>query len=138
VQNEAAQSFLQAGTFLGEVAQIEKQISPNTKTTIDELGTMDPLGSTTVYPNYTVPDEYWVCSGGIYAYIFSKLAVVGIDAVGESQLNGYPGQYPSVSLIDYHPGGNPWRTETTAGNSVNLPPLLLSCRLKRKFNRMST
>jgi hypothetical protein len=107
VQNEAAQSFQQADTFLDEVAQIEavrKQVSPHTKTIIDELGTMDPLGSTTVYPNYTIPVEYWVWSGGIYAYIFSKLAVVGIDAVGESQLSGYPGQYPSVSLIDYHTG----------------------------------
>ncbi|KAJ5198205.1 uncharacterized protein N7498_007322 [Penicillium cinerascens] len=106
-QNEAAQSFQQADTFLGEVVQIEaarRQISPHTKTTIDELGTMDPLGSTTVYPNYTIPEEYWVWSGGIYAYIFSKLAVVGIDAIGESQLSGYPGQYPSVSLIDYHTG----------------------------------
>jgi hypothetical protein len=94
VQNEAAQSFQQADTFLGEVTQIEavrKQISPHTKTTIDQLGTMDPLGSTTVYPKYTIPDKYWVWSGGIYAYIFSKLAIVGINAVGESQLSGYPG-----------------------------------------------
>lgn len=124
MQNEAAQSFQQAGTFLGEDAQIEsvrKQISPHTKTTVDVLSTMDPLGSTTVYPNYTIPDEYWVWSGGIYAYIFSKLAVVGIDAVGESQLSGYPGQYPSVSLIDYHTGGKPWRSETIADNSVNVP-----------------
>ncbi|KAJ5273767.1 hypothetical protein N7478_008892 [Penicillium angulare] len=106
-QSEAAQSFQMADTFIGEVEQIEeirKQISPLSRTTVDELGTMDPLGSTTIYPDYTIPDEYWVWSGGIYAYIFSKLAVLGIDAVGESQLSGYPGQYPSVSMVDYHTG----------------------------------
>jgi hypothetical protein len=106
-QNEAAQSFEMADTFLEEVAEIEvarKAISPSTRTTINELGTMDPLGSTVIYDNYTIPDEYWVWSGGIYAYLFSKLAVAGIDAVGESQLSGYPGQYPSVSMIYYQTG----------------------------------
>ena len=106
-QSEAAQSFKMADTFLAEVQQIEaarKQISPSARTTVNELGTMDPLGSTTIYPDYTIPDEYWVWSGGIYAYIFSNLAVMGIDAVGESQLSGYPGQYPSVSMVDYHTG----------------------------------
>ncbi|CAI7678905.1 unnamed protein product [Penicillium pancosmium] len=106
-QNEAAQSFQMADTFLGEVAEIEaarKAMSPSTRTTINELGTMDPLGSTVIYDNYTIPDEYWVWSGGIYAYLFSKLAVAGIDAVGESQLSGYPGQYPSVSMIYYQTG----------------------------------
>ena len=106
-QNEAEQSFKMADTFLDEVAEIEavrKAISPSTRTTINELGTMDPLGSTVIYDNYTIPEEYWVWSGGIYAYIFSKLAVVGIDAIGESQLSGYPGQYPSVSMIYYQTG----------------------------------
>lgn len=65
---------------------------------------MDPLRSTAIYPNYTVPTEYWVWSGGIHAYIFPKLSIVGIDAIGESQLSGYPGQYPCMSLIDYHTG----------------------------------
>ncbi|KAK5788205.1 hypothetical protein VI817_009163 [Penicillium citrinum] len=65
-----------------------------------------PLRSTVFYDNYTIPGQYWVWIGGVYAYIFLKLAVVGIDAIGESQLSGYAGQYPSVSMI-YHQTGLP-------------------------------
>lgn len=106
-QDEAAQSFQQADQFFTEVQQIEaarKRISPHTKTTLDEIGTMDPLGSTVVYPNYTIPDEYWVWSGGIYAYVYSTVAAMGINVVGESQLVGYPSQYPSVSMVDWETG----------------------------------
>ncbi|KAJ5223069.1 uncharacterized protein N7469_009309 [Penicillium citrinum] len=57
-QNEAAQSFKMASTFLAEVAEIEavrKASSPLTRTTINELGTMDPpsdqLCSTIIIPS---------------------------------------------------------------------------------------
>ena len=106
-QNEAAQAWTATDTFITEVQQMEavrKSLSPNTKTTVNEIGTMDPLGATTIYPDYTIPPEYWLWSGGIYAYIFSKLAELGIDVVGESQLVGYPGQYPSVSMVDWATG----------------------------------
>ncbi|KAJ5808776.1 hypothetical protein N7474_010045 [Penicillium riverlandense] len=106
-QREAAQSFQMAEQLVGEVEAIEavrKRISPRTKTTMDEIGTMDPMGSTTIYPGYTIPEEYWVWSGGVYAYVFSRMALLGIDVVGESQLSGYPGQYPSVSLIYWKTG----------------------------------
>jgi hypothetical protein len=38
----------------------------------------------------------------MYAYIFIETAKMGIDVVGESQLIGYPTQYPSVSLMNYN------------------------------------
>jgi hypothetical protein len=106
-QDEATSSFQQADQFFEEVAEIEaarKQIAPNTKTTVDEIGTMDPNGDTTIVPGYTIPAEYWAWSGGVFAYIFSNLTTQGIDVVGESQLSGYPGQYPSVSMIDWNTG----------------------------------
>ncbi|OQE43732.1 hypothetical protein PENCOP_c003G04752 [Penicillium coprophilum] len=95
-----------AETFFGEIQHIEavkNQFSPSTRTTINALGTMDPMGSTAIYLSYTIPDEYWVCSGG-YTTTSFQLAVMGIDPVGESQLSGYPAQYPSVSMVDYHTG----------------------------------
>jgi hypothetical protein len=100
-------SFQQADTFLLEVAQIEsirKQLSPNVRTTLDEVGTIDPMAGTTIYPGYTDPDEYWVWSGGLYAYVFSQVATMGIDVIGESQLVGYPSQYPSVSMVNWTTG----------------------------------
>jgi len=36
--------------------------------------------------------------------IFSHLATLGIDAAGESQLVGYPSQFPSVSMVDWETG----------------------------------
>ncbi|KZP30042.1 hypothetical protein FIBSPDRAFT_1038407 [Athelia psychrophila] len=80
-QNEAAQSFAQADVFLADVSQVDairQALSPATR--------------------------YWIWSGGIYAYIFAKAAVMGIDAVGESQLVGCPTQYPSVSMVDWTTG----------------------------------
>ena len=33
-----------------------------------------------------------------------ELTKLGVDVIGESQLVGYPSQYPSVSMIDYNNG----------------------------------
>ncbi len=41
----------------------------------------------------------------MYAYIFGQLATQGIDIAGESQLVGYPTQFPSVSMVDWNTGG---------------------------------
>ena len=40
----------------------------------------------------------------IYAYVFVALGRLGIDVIGESQLVGYPSQFPSVSMMNYHNG----------------------------------
>jgi hypothetical protein len=106
-EQEAAQCFAQADTFLSDVTQIEairKQLSPNVKTTLNEIGTFDPQGTITVIPGYTVPPEYYVWSGAVYAYVFSGITAMGIDVIGESQLVGYPSQYPSVSMVNYTTG----------------------------------
>lgn len=106
-EQEAAQCFSQADTFLGAVTQIEairKQLSPGVKTTLDEIGTFDPQGTTTIVPGYTVPPEYYVWSGAVYAYVFSGVTAMGIDVIGESQLVGYPSQFPSVSMVNYTTG----------------------------------
>jgi hypothetical protein len=42
----------------------------------------------------------------MYAHIYLELAKIGIDAAGESQLVGYPTQFPDVSMMNWE-NGNP-------------------------------
>ncbi|KAJ5632028.1 hypothetical protein N7490_008367 [Penicillium lividum] len=50
----------------------------------------------------------------------STIAVLGIDAVGGSQLSGYPGQYPSAPMVDYHTGLPTARLLCESSNSYRL------------------
>ena len=102
--------FDQADAFLREVPYIEavrKRFSPETRTTIDELGSILPSDFGQGQPGYSfkpIAPSYWNLSGALYAYIFAHLARLGIDVVGESQLLGYPGQFPSVSMLNWGTG----------------------------------
>jgi hypothetical protein len=90
--------FDQANAFLGKVQNIEnirKRLAPKTFTTINEIGTI--IGD-------NIPNFYWNLSGAMYAYIYLELTKMGIDVAGESQLVGYPTQFPSVSMIDWKNG----------------------------------
>ena len=40
----------------------------------------------------------------MYAYIYGEAAKLGIEVVGESQMVGYPTQWPSVSMVDWNTG----------------------------------
>lgn len=40
-------------------------------------------------------------AAALYADLYIQLARMGIDVIGESQLVGYPSQYPSVSMMNY-------------------------------------
>lgn len=98
--------FPRADTFLDVVDQIEAariQFAPHVRTTVDETGTILDTAGTQADPA-PVPDAYWNYSAAIYAYVFAQLALKGIDVVGESQLVGSPGQYPSVSMVDWETG----------------------------------
>jgi hypothetical protein len=102
--------FDQADRFLATVKFIEsirKRLSPETKTDTDELGIILPddgveIAERKAHP-FTTPEVYWNVAGALYAYLFIDLAKQGIDVIGESQLVGYPSQFPSVSMMD-------WRT----------------------------
>jgi hypothetical protein len=102
--------FDQADRFLASVKFIEsirKRLSPETKTDTDELGVILPgdgveIAEKKAHP-FTSPELYWNAAGALYAYLFIDLAKQGIDVIGESQLVGYPTQFPSVSMMD-------WRT----------------------------
>ena len=98
--------FSQADRFLATVGQIEdirRTLAPTVRTTVNELGSILPAAATQPDPA-PIPDAYWNFSGGVYAYVFARLALMGIDIVGESQLVGYPGQFPSVTMLDWATG----------------------------------
>jgi len=103
--------FAQAADFVSSVRYIEaikKRLSPGTRTMINETGAilrndLDPATSAdTTDPS--IPKSFWNLSGAVYAYVYEELAKLGIDVVGESQLVGYPSQFPSVTMVDWHTG----------------------------------
>jgi len=102
--------FTQADGFLncvGFIESIRQRLSPSTKTTIDEIGSIAAEDGPQGEPGYVYkpyPNSYWNLSGATYAYVFARLAAIGIDIAGESQLVGYPTQFPSVSMVDWETG----------------------------------
>ena len=95
--------FDEADGFLGKVRYVEsirKRLSPETKTDLDELGAILPTDNTRV-DNVPPPALYWNLAGALYADLFIETSRMQIDIVGESQLIGYPTQYPSVSMMDW-------------------------------------
>lgn len=103
--------FAQADGFLATVRYIEairKRLSPSTRTMINEVGIIlaeDAVvtgGGDGDEPD--IPDAYWNLAGALYAHLVAELTKLGIDVVGASQLVGYPGQFPSVSMVDWQTG----------------------------------
>jgi hypothetical protein len=102
--------FAQVDGFLNTVRYVEsirKRLSPQTRTMINEIGVISPDDIAQGDPNRVskpIPDAYWNLAGAEYAYIFAELTRLGIDVAGESQLVGYPTQFPSVSMVDWNNG----------------------------------
>lgn len=99
--------FDQADRFLTTVRyveQIRKRLSPETKTDTDELGVILPTDNRPDDAKIAIPARYWNAAGALYAYLYIGLARQAIDVIGESQLVGYPSQYPSVTMIDWKNG----------------------------------
>ena len=96
--------FDQAERFLTTVKYVEairKRLSPETKTDCDELGVILPTDNTPNDAQVMIPARYWNAAGALYAYLYMALARQGIEVVGESQLVGYPTQFPSVTMVDW-------------------------------------
>jgi hypothetical protein len=102
--------FAQADGFLNTVRYIEsirKRLSPETRTTVDEIGAISADDLSQDQPGHVtqpIPNSYWNLSCAMYAYIFGELSRMGVDVAGESQLVGYPTQFPSVSMVDWNSG----------------------------------
>lgn len=105
--------FDQANGFLNTVRfaeDIRKRLSPETKTDLDELGVILPNDNSAA-DKVPPPAAYWNLAGSLYAYLYVELSRQQIDIIGESQLVGYPSQYPSVSMmnwIDNKPNARFW------------------------------
>jgi hypothetical protein len=102
--------FEQADAFLNSVRYVEvirQRLSPHTQTTVDEIGSIDSSDFDQGKPGYVykdLPQSYWNLSAATYAYVYVGLARQGIDVAGESQMVGYPTQFPSVSMVDWNTG----------------------------------
>ncbi len=97
--------FDQASRFVDLVRYIQSiraRLSPATATDIDELGAI--LADDNATPRGPIPDSYWNLCSAMYAYLYSELAQLGVEVVGESQLVGYPSQFPSVSMVNWNTG----------------------------------
>jgi hypothetical protein len=95
--------FDQAVGFLNTVRYVEsirKRLSPATRTDLDELGVILPTDNT-AQDKTPPPAAYWNLAGALYGYLYIELAQLEIDVVGESQLAGYPTQFPSVSMMNW-------------------------------------
>ncbi|MFN7999088.1 MAG: glycosyl hydrolase family 39 [Bryobacteraceae bacterium] len=99
---EQARYFVTQARYIDAIRQ---RLSPSTRTTINEVGSILPgdPGKVGETPR-PIPDSYWNLSGAVFAYLYGNLAALGIDVVGESQLVGYPTQFPSVSMVDWNTG----------------------------------
>lgn len=101
---DQANEFLAAARY---VIQIRNRLSPTTKIVINEAGSILSGDMVQGEPNHVekpIPPAYWNLSGAMYAYLYVELAQLGVDVLGESQLVGYPSQFPSVSMIDWTNG----------------------------------
>lgn len=117
--------FDKAENFINTVSWIEsirKRLSPATRTDVDELGTF----VSEEMRNQPITPAYWNLSASVYAYFFIELSKAGIDVIGESQLVGFPSQFPDVSMINYQnnkPNARYWvlkliKDNITAGSKI--------------------
>ena len=101
---DRASEFVSATRY---ILRIRDRLSPSTKVMINEAGSILNGDMFQGEPNHVekpIPPAYWNLSGALYAYDYIQLAQLGVDTLGESQLVGYPSQFPSVGMIDWTTG----------------------------------
>jgi hypothetical protein len=98
--------FQQAERFLAVARYIDAirlRFSPDSRTDVVDVATMlpDPLAPKLAHP---IPPAYWMRSGALFAYLYARFAVMGIDVVGGSELIDYPGMAAASTLVDWDSG----------------------------------
>jgi hypothetical protein len=99
-----ANEFLAAARY---IVDVRNRLSRTTKIMVNEAGSILPGDMVQGEPNHVekpVPAFYWNLSGALYAYLYVELSQLGVDVVGESQLVGFPSQFPSVTMVDWTTG----------------------------------
>lgn len=98
--------FGQADNFLSTVDYVEairKRLSPQTKTYIDEIGTILGDGKNPTLAA-SIPRAYWNLSGAMFAYLYARLSARGIENLAEAELIDYPGQFAGTTLVNWETG----------------------------------
>ncbi len=119
---DRANEFLAATRY---ILRFRDRLSPSTKIMINEAGSIlagDMVQGEPHHVEKPIPPAYWNLSGALYAYLYLQLAQLGVDAVGESQLVGFPSQFPSVSMVDWRNGKPNARLTILALLKNNLGP----------------
>jgi hypothetical protein len=98
--------FQQADKYLlaaGYVEELRQRFVPHAQTDVVDIATMlpDPLAPRLTQP---IPRSYWNLSGGVFAYTYGQLALLGVDVVGASELIDYPGIVAASTLVDWDTG----------------------------------
>lgn len=102
--------FEQVDKFVDVVRYVERirmRLSPSTRMLVNELGIILPDEFRRANPGFRpqpIPESYRNLFAAVFAYSFAELARLGIDITAESQLVGSPGQFPSVTMIDWESG----------------------------------
>ncbi len=90
--------FIQTAT---KIEEMKKQLNPKVWSYVNELGTIcDEVD----WHNHALPNYYWSLSSAVYAYALGRLAILGAEVAGQSQLVGFPSQFPSVSMVNWETG----------------------------------
>ena len=98
--------YQQADKFLlaaGYIDLLRQHFQPHAGTDVVDIASMlpDPLAPKLAQP---IARSYWNLSGGIFAYLYAKLAVLGVDVVGASELIDSPGIVAASTLVDWDTG----------------------------------
>lgn len=112
-------------TTVRYIEEIQKRLAPNVGTDINEVGSIaadDNAKEPAERTVHRLPDSYWNLSAATYAYLFGNLAELGIDIIGESQLLGYPTQFPSVTMLNWNTGAPNARFRVLELLKNNFPP----------------
>jgi hypothetical protein len=102
--------FDQADGFLhvvGYIQNMRQSLSPETGTTVDELGAITTDDFKQGEPGHVtapIPPSYWNLCAALYAYLYGELSRLGVQGVGESALAQLPGFFPSVTMVDWNTG----------------------------------
>jgi hypothetical protein len=114
VSQWADQIFGQSAFYVGNMETIEqarRQLSPNTKSTVNEFGVIINQAGMQPDPE-SIPDIYWNICAAQYGITFGRASVAGVQALGMSQMVGFPSQFPSVSMVDWNTGKGNARLST--------------------------
>ncbi|HVW69671.1 MAG TPA: hypothetical protein VHB68_11890 [Steroidobacteraceae bacterium] len=98
--------FQQADKYLLAAAYIDalrERFIPHSRTDVVDVASElpDPLAPQLEKP---IPRSYWSLSGGLFAYLYGKLALLGVDVVGASELIDSPGIVAASTLADWQTG----------------------------------